>query len=134
MRKHDAFVKTLEKQGVAIEELEMKGNELIKDGHFDADKIMEMVKSVKTRMELVKEKCNQRLKKLEDSRYLYQFLRKVYDIKSWVKEKTQVALDESYYDLSNLQNKIQKHASFEAEVAASKPRLIAISEEGEELC
>jgi len=42
--------------------------------------------------------------------------------------------DESYYDLSNLQNKIQKHASFEAEVAANKPRLIAISEEGEELC
>jgi spectrin beta len=45
-----------------------------------------------------------------------------------------VALDESYYDLSNLQNKIQKHAGFEAEVAANKSRLVAINTEGEELC
>ena len=30
--KHDALVKTLEKQGVAIEELEIKGYKLIKDG------------------------------------------------------------------------------------------------------
>ena len=60
--------------------------------------------------------------KLSDSRHLYQFLRKVFDIKTWVKEKTQMALDESYYELSNLQNKIQKHSSFEAEIAANKPR------------
>ena len=45
-----------------------------------------------------------------------------------------MALDESYYDLSNLQNKIQKHFGFEAEVAANKSRLVAINTEGEELC
>ena len=45
-----------------------------------------------------------------------------------------MALDESYYDLSNLQNKIQKHAGFEAEVAANKSRLVAINTEGDELC
>merc|ERR1711892_880048 len=133
-RKHNGFVKTMEKQGVVIDELEKKGEDLTKNDHFDADIILSMVKSARSRMELVRDKCSQRLKKLEDSRHLYQFLRKVYDIKSWVKEKTQVALDESYYDLSNLQNKIQKHASFEAEIAANKPRLLAINEEGEELC
>ena len=36
--------------------------------------------------------------------------------------------------ISNLQNKIQKHAGFEAEVAANKSRLVAINTEGEELC
>ena len=45
-----------------------------------------------------------------------------------------MALDESYYNLSNLQNKIQKHVGFEAEVAANKSRLVAINTEGEELC
>ena len=45
-----------------------------------------------------------------------------------------MALDESYYNLSNLQNKIQKHFGFEAEVAANKSRLVAINTEGEELC
>merc|ERR1719347_742959 len=134
IRKHNGFVKTMEKQGVVIDELEKKGDELAKDNHFDTDIILSMIKSARSRMEFVREKCSQRLKKLEDSRQLFQFLRKVNDIKSWVKEKTQVALDESYYDLSNLQNKIQKHASFEAEIAANKPRLLAINEEGEELC
>ena len=107
---------------------------MINNDHFDAVKIKEMVEAAKSRMEAVREKCVQRLRKLEESRQLYQFLRKVYDIKSWVKEKTQVALDESYYNLSNLQNKIQKHAGFEAEVAANKSRLVAINTEGEELC
>jgi len=134
IRKHDGFVKTMEKQGVVIDELEKKGDDLSRNNHFDADIILSMIKSARSRMELVRDKCTLRLKKLEDSRHLYQFLRKVYDIKSWVKEKTQVALDESYYDLSNLQNKIQKHASFEAEISANKPRLLAINEEGEELC
>ena len=134
VRKHDGFVKTMEKQAIIIEELDKKGEELINNDHFDAVKIKEMVEVAKTRMEAVREKCVQRLRKLEESRQLYQFLRKVYDIKSWVKEKTQVALDESYYDLSNLQNKIQKHAGFEAEVAANKSRLVTINTEGEELC
>ena len=134
VRKHDGFVKTMEKQAIIVEELDKKGEELINNDHFDAVKIKEMVEAAKSRMEAVREKCVQRLRKLEESRQLYQFLRKVYDIKSWVKEKTQVALDESYYDLSNLQNKIQKHAGFEAEVAANKSRLVAINTEGEELC
>jgi len=134
IRKHDGFVITMDKQGLVVNELENTGQFLIKNDHFDADMILNMIKSTRVRMEMVKEKSVQRLKKLEDSRCLYQFLRKVYDIKSWVKEKTQVALDESYYDLSNLENKIQKHASFEAEIEANKPRLLAINDEGEQLC
>ena len=39
------------------------------------------------------------------------------------------SLDESYYNLSNLQNKNQKHVGFEAEVAANKSRLVAINTE-----
>ena len=45
-----------------------------------------------------------------------------------------VALDESYMDLANLVNKIQKHSSFESELSANKPRLSAVREEGEALC
>merc|ERR550519_2347238 len=134
IRKHDGFVKTMEKQGVCIEELENSGTKLIQDDHYESDKIKEIIETAKQRMIVTKDRCETRKEKLEDSRRLYQFLRKVYDIKSWLKEKTQVALDESYYDLSNLQNKIQKHVGFEAEIAANKPRLQAIREEGESLC
>ena len=65
---------------------------------------------------------------------LYRLQIQIHDIKTWVNEKTQVALDKSYYNLSNLQNKIQKHAVFEAEVAANKSHLMAINTKGEELC
>ena len=68
------------------------------------------------------------------STQLQQFLRKTFDIKAWIKERTKVALDESYLDLSNLVNKIQKHTSFEAEVAANKARLTSVQEEGEAMC
>ena len=154
VRKHDGFVKTLEKQAIIIEELNKKGEELINNEHPDAVKIKEMVEAAKTRMEAVRDKCVQRLRKLEESRQryngvytciknrifflesvrLYQFLRNSSDLKCWVKEKTQVAMDKSCNDLSDLQNKIKEHAGFEAEVAANKYYLVAINTEGEELC
>ena len=134
LRKHEGFISTTEKQAVVIEELENKGKMLVERNHYDSDLISNMMKSARVRMDSVKEKSDQRLTKLEDSKDLHLFLRKVYDIKSWVKEKIQVALDESYYDPYNLQNKIQKHASFEAEIAANKPRLSSIQDEGEQLC
>ena len=67
----DGFVKTLEKQAIIIEELNKKGEELINNEHFDAVKIKEMVEAAKTRMEAVRDKCVQRLRKLEESRQRY---------------------------------------------------------------
>ena len=134
IRKHEGFITTLNKQAEVIEDLESKGGELVSEDHYDADKVKELLENIKTRLEYIKEKGETRMKKLNASRQLQQFLRKVFDIKTWVKEKVQVALDESYLDLSNLVNKIQKHSSFEAEIAANKPRLASIKTEGQALC
>jgi spectrin beta len=51
----------------------------------------------------------------------------------WIKEKHQVASDESYRDPTNLAGKIQKHQAFEAELTANKRRLDAAITEGNEL-
>ena len=94
----------MEKQGVCINELKNSGAKLFQDNHYEADEIQELMETpAKQSMLVTNDRCETRKEKLEDSRRLYQFLRKVYDIKSWLKEKTQVALDESYYDLSNMQ-------------------------------
>ena len=92
LRKHKGFVSTTEKQAVVIEELERKREDLMKDNQHDTDAISNMMKTSKIRMEAVKEKSEQRQRKLEDSKDLHSFLRKVFDIKSWVKEKFQAAL------------------------------------------
>lgn len=56
--------------------------------------------------------------RLEDSRRFQYFKRDADELESWINEKLQTALDESYKDPTNLQAKIQKHQAFEAEVTA----------------
>ena len=42
---------------------------------------------------------------------------------SWINEKLQVANDESFRDPTNLENKLQKHQEFEAEVNANETQI-----------
>jgi len=49
-------------------------------------------------------------------------------VTTWITEKLQVALDESYRDPTNLQAKLQKHQAFEAEVTANRNRVDAVVE------
>ena len=39
---------------------------------------------------------------------------------AWIQEKLQIATDESFRDLTNVQRKLQRHQAFEAEIAANK--------------
>lgn len=47
---------------------------------------------------------------------------------SWINEKLQVANDESFRDPTNLENKLQKHQEFEAEVNANETQIQNIAE------
>ena len=73
----------------------------------------------------------QRKNKLNDSKLFHKFLKLVNEILGWLNEKIKVASDESYRDPINLLSKIQKHAAFEAELAANKARVDAVVSEGE---
>lgn len=46
----------------------------------------------------------------------------------WLKEKYQIASEETYRDLSNIGGKVMKHQAFEAEMMANKERLDQISQ------
>lgn len=47
-------------------------------------------------------------------------------VNSWIHEKLQTATDESYREPTNLEGKIQKHQTFEAEISANKARMDAV--------
>uniref|UniRef100_A0A3P8T408 Spectrin, beta, non-erythrocytic 5 n=1 Tax=Amphiprion percula TaxID=161767 RepID=A0A3P8T408_AMPPE len=51
----------------------------------------------------------------------------------WLNERNAVALDESWREPTNLQAKLLKHQSFEAEILANRYRVDALSKEGEKL-
>ena len=39
---------------------------------------------------------------------------------AWIQEKLQIASDESFRDLTNIERKLKRHQAFEAEIAANK--------------
>ena len=66
--------------------------------------------------------------RLGDCRKYMLFMQDVNEAVSWIKDKLQVARDESYKDPINLENKKMKHQEFEAEVNANEQRIQNIAQ------
>ncbi|XP_057290447.1 spectrin alpha chain, non-erythrocytic 1-like isoform X2 [Hydractinia symbiolongicarpus] len=103
-------------------------------------KLLETVEDIENRRDQVlrryaefKLATQQRRKRLEDARKLFQFKRDADEVELWINEKLLVASDESYKDPVNLQVKIQKHATFEAEVQAHAFMMESIEHNGNEM-
>lgn len=62
-----------------------------------------------------------------------EFAAKVDDLRIWVSDKTKIASDESYRDLSNLERKLQKHEAFERELRANEGQLRSINMTGQSM-
>ncbi|XP_052755503.1 spectrin alpha chain, non-erythrocytic 1 isoform X2 [Galleria mellonella] len=133
IRKHAEFAKLLDSQLGRVDELERFAAGMLQDGHYDRPYIQRRLAEILARRDKLKESCTHRGEMLEQSRQLHQFLRNLSHEREWIALKMQTASDQSYRELSNLQSKIQKHAAFEAELAASKGRIDDVSNNGEEL-
>ena len=64
---------------------------------------------------------------------LQQFSRNAEEIENWMLEKMQLAEEENYKDLANIQSKFKKHQAFEAELKANSERVDAILAMGRNL-
>ncbi|XP_050430131.1 spectrin beta chain, non-erythrocytic 5 isoform X2 [Adelges cooleyi] len=133
IRKHEAFEKTLTAQLAKVEELEKYALELVTGQHYDSQGVQSRLVGICNRRDRLKEATASRKKRLNDSRLLQQFLRNMYEVEGWIIQKQQVAGDENYRDSTNLQRKIQKHATFDSELTANRTRVNAICTEGENL-
>lgn len=103
-------------------------------------KILETVQEIQDRRRTVLDhydafRQNARIKrtKLEDSKRFQYFKRDADELESWINEKLQVALDESWKDPTNLQAKIQKHQAFEAQVLAHSNAIHELDHNGNEM-
>ncbi|XP_045480921.1 spectrin beta chain, non-erythrocytic 1-like [Harmonia axyridis] len=61
--------------------------------------------------------------KLKEYRAFQEFLKNVCSVEIWLKQKLQIAADESYREPHNLESEIQKYSTFEAEVMDSDERV-----------
>ncbi|KAJ8972184.1 hypothetical protein NQ314_000314 [Rhamnusium bicolor] len=133
LRKHHDFEVMLEKQLVRVEELEGVAHRIMSDTNKNNEEVSARLTAIVNRKNRLLQKAEERKDILEKSKALQEFLRNVNDVETWLNQKLQIAADENYRDPSNLQNKIQKHATFEAEVIASGERIQNVVEEGKEL-
>lgn len=105
-----------------------------------ADKLVDNAKEVEQRRTNVLEKyakvkliTKQRRARLEEARKFQQFKRDAEELEAWIAERMLIASDESHKDPTNLQGKIQKHHTFEAEVSAHNKTIKTLRDAGESM-
>ncbi|XP_030641786.1 spectrin beta chain, non-erythrocytic 5 [Chanos chanos] len=132
-RKHILFENTLEAQMEQVEAVERYAQQLTQENHFDSANIKNKCKAVVLRRDKLLEMSRSRRITLEESLHLQKFLEGSYEVYSWLNEKNAVALDECWRDPINLQAKLLKHQSFEAEILANHNRVEALMKVGEKM-
>ncbi|XP_054017486.1 spectrin beta chain, non-erythrocytic 5 [Dryobates pubescens] len=132
-RKHTQFEKALEAQMEKIDEMASFAQHLTQNKHYDSDNITSRCQAVLRRKEKLLETTAARRHLLEESRLLQKFLRNSFEVAAWINEKNSIAQDDSWKDPSNLQTKLQKHQTFQAEIMANRNRLDSTKYEGEKM-
>ncbi|NXW30481.1 SPTN5 protein, partial [Phaetusa simplex] len=132
-RKHTQFEKALEAQMEKIDEMASFAQQLTQNKHYDSDNITSKCQAVLRRKEKLLENAAARRHLLEESRLLQKLLRNSFEVAAWINEKNSIAQDDSWKDPSNLQTKLQKHQTFQAEIMANRNRLDSIKSEGEKM-
>ncbi|XP_010223508.1 PREDICTED: spectrin beta chain, non-erythrocytic 5-like, partial [Tinamus guttatus] len=132
-RKHMQFEKALEAQMEKIDEMASFAQQLAKNKHYDSDNITNRCQAILRRKEKLLENAAARRRRLEESRLLQRLLKNSFEVAAWINEKNSIAQDDSWKDPSNLQTKLQKHQTFQAEIMANRNRLDSIKSEGEKM-
>ncbi|XP_034530593.1 spectrin beta chain, non-erythrocytic 1 [Notolabrus celidotus] len=132
-RKQAQFEEALEAQVDQLEQVEKLAQKMIQQKHYDSDNIRAKSRALSTRRSQLQQQSRSRHKALDQSLQLQQFLSSSYQVCVWLNERNAVALDENWREPTNLQAKLLKHQSFEAEILANRYRIDALTKEGEKL-
>ncbi|NXD33924.1 SPTN5 protein, partial [Copsychus sechellarum] len=132
-RKHTQFEKALEAQMEKIDEMASFARQLTQNKHYDSENINNRCQAVLRRKERLLENAAARRHLLEESRLLQKFLKNSFEVAAWINEKNSIAQDDSWKDPSNLQTKLQRHQTFQAEIMANRNHLDSIKSEGEKM-
>ncbi|CRK98513.1 CLUMA_CG011869, isoform A [Clunio marinus] len=133
LKRHNDFENTLGAQDKILKGFSDNVDKLIKNKHYDATAIDERRNQVLARRQRVKEQAQNRQNALQASRDFQKFVADIDDLNNWLDNKTKIAGDESYKDLSNLPRKLQKHRAFERELRANEGQLRMVNKDGESL-
>ncbi|XP_029982912.1 spectrin beta chain, non-erythrocytic 5 [Sphaeramia orbicularis] len=132
-RKQAQFEEALEAQVDQMNQVEKLAQMMIQQKHYDSDAVRTKSRALVNRWTQLQQQSSSRHRDLDQSLQLQQFLSGSYQMCVWLNERNAVALDENWREPTNLQAKLLKHQSFEAEILANRYRVDTLSKEGEKL-
>ncbi|EDQ91836.1 uncharacterized protein MONBRDRAFT_14504 [Monosiga brevicollis MX1] len=133
VQKHHDFEQSLAAQEEKVKQVEQDAQRLIDDQHYDAPLVADKRRHIQERWRALCTLSEDRKRKLDDARQIQEYLKDANEMDAWIAEKAVLANDPSYKDPSNLESKLQKHQKFEAEIAASEPRVLKVIEDGRDI-
>lgn len=133
LKRHDNFSATLAAQEERLIVFSEMANKLIKAKHYNSIKIDARRQSILSIWTMVKEKATERKHLLQNALAFQQLKADADEFVAWSSDKIKVAQDDSYRDLSNIEEKLQKHEAFEAELNASQGRVTSLVSVGRDV-
>jgi spectrin beta len=133
LKRHNDFENTLGAQQKIMKVFSDNADKLIKNDHYDAPTINDRRNQVLMKRQKVHELAQDRQNALQASKDFQKFAADIDDLNDWLDNKTKIASDESYKDLSNLPRKLQKHKAFERELHANEGQLRSANKDGDSL-
>lgn len=133
IRKHEAFITTMDANDEKINNVISLGRELVGNNNYAADKIQQKADSLEERRVTNRQRADDQLDRLKDSLLVQQFFQDCDELSDWVGEKMIAAQDETYRDAKNIHSKYMRHQAFESEIKSNKDRLERLIKEATSL-
>uniref|UniRef100_UPI00358EA8B4 spectrin beta chain, non-erythrocytic 1-like n=1 Tax=Myxine glutinosa TaxID=7769 RepID=UPI00358EA8B4 len=133
IKKHEAFVASMDTNEERINGVVELGEKLVTDGNFYSEKISEKVNSIRERANKNRHGAKDLVDKLRDNQELQKLLQDSRELNLWINEKMLTAQDTTYDEARNLHSKWLKHQAFTAELASNKGWLNKIEQDAEVL-
>lgn len=138
LKKHEAFERVLQSQEDKIKLMKDHAQALIKQGHFDSPLIGEKLNEVLARRQKVVDSANIKRRELVRLLHLAEFLFDANEAQSWIENRrkqldNEIEASKGKGSLEEKMKQLQKHQTFEAELAASRCTIDALQGKGQEL-
>ena len=108
IRKQTSFERSLQQQIKTFSGVKIDGEKLISQDNFKAEVVNSGLIEVEHDLQKLQEKNSGLILELTGLEKCKVIIRKINELRSWLKEKLHVALDESYLELTNILSKLQR--------------------------
>jgi spectrin beta len=138
LKKHEAFEKVVQAQDEKFTSLQVHGEKLVQQSHFDSANIAKKMDEVERQRRRIKELTAHRRNRLEQLFLDAQFNRDVDEAQLWIAEKLKSLESpdlraENVTSLEDKVKKLKKHQAVLAEIRSHEPRMKQIMDNGTRL-